>query len=46
MKYKIKVDYSTTLVFDDYEDFINAIGVLMNGGCKEMDIGIIEEEQA
>ena len=44
MKYKIKVNYSTTLVFDDYEDFINAIGMLFNGGCEEMDIGVIKEE--
>ena len=45
MKYVIKVDYSVRLEYTDFEEFTAALGTLIAGGLKKMDI-IIEEVEA
>lgn len=44
MKYVIKVSYSMKLEYKDYEEFTAALGTLINGGLREFDI-IVEEEE-
>ena len=44
-KYIIKVDYSVKLEYRDYEEFVAALGTLIAGGLKDLDI-IFEEVEA
>ena len=38
MAYRIKVDYTTDLVFEEWDDFINTVGYLFQGGIDELRI--------
>lgn len=44
MKYRIEIRYQEYLEYTEFEDFINAIKVLMQGGKKQMEISQVEEE--
>lgn len=44
--YKIKVDYSTTLEYTNYDDFESMIGMLFHGGIKKLEVEETEEEEA
>jgi hypothetical protein len=44
--YKIRIDYSTTLKYTNYDDFENAIGMLFHGGAKKLEIEeVIDDEE-
>ena len=45
MRYVIKVNYSVRLEYKDYDEFTAALGTLIAGGLREMDI-IVEEEES
>lgn len=45
MKYVIKISYSLRLEYKDYDEFTAALGTLIAGGLREMDI-IVEEVEA
>lgn len=44
MAYWIRVDYSTTLKYENYDDFENEIGMLFHGGIKKFEVGETDEE--
>ena len=43
MNYIIKIDYSVTLTFKNYDDFMSALGILAEGGVGEVKV-IFEKE--
>ena len=45
MKYIIKIDYSVTLTFCNYHDFMSALGILAEGGVKELKVMFEKEEK-
>ena len=45
MKYVIKVSYSMRLEYKDYEEFTAALGTLIAGGLREIEI-LVEEVQS
>lgn len=44
MRYVIKVNYSVRLEYKDYEEFVAALGTLIAGGLRDLDV-IVEEEE-
>ena len=42
--FAIEVDYATTLIFNNWDDFVNCIGYLLEGGVKELKIAKTSEE--
>lgn len=44
MAYRIEISYKEYVEYKNFDDFINAIGLLMHGGKKEMSISQVEEE--
>lgn len=42
MKYVIRISYSLELEFSDFDDFTAAIGMLIAGGQRKMDVEIKE----
>jgi hypothetical protein len=45
MMYKIKIDYSTTVEYNNFDDFTNMIGMLMHGGVKKFEVEETENEE-
>ena len=45
MKYIIKIDYSATLTFSNFDDFMSALGILAEGGVKELKVMFEKEEK-
>lgn len=43
--YKIKVDYSTTLEYTNFDDFENMIGMLFHGGVKKLEIEEVDTDE-
>ena len=44
--YRIKIDYSPTVEYTNFDDFTNMIGMLMHGGVKKFEVEETEEEEA
>ena len=45
MKYIIKIDYSVTLTFSNYDDFMSALGILAEGGVEELKVYFEKEDK-
>ena len=45
MKYIIKIDYSVTLTFSNYDDFMSALGILAEGGAEELKVYFEKEDK-
>lgn len=43
--YKIRIDYSTTLEYTNYDDFENTIGMLFHGGAKKLEIMEVDDDE-
>ena len=46
MKYAIEIGYSFEIEFRDFEEFTAAIGMLIAGGQRKMELRITDEEEA
>lgn len=44
MAYRIEISYKEYIEYKNFDDFINAVGLLMHGGKKDMRIFQVEEE--
>ena len=45
MKYIIKIDYSVTLTYSNYDDFMSALGILAEGGAEELKVYFEKEDK-
>ena len=45
MKYSIEIGYSFEIEFRDFEEFTAAIGMLIAGGQRKMELRITDEEE-
>lgn len=45
MKYKIEVGYTTDLMYDNFDDFTAAIGVLLDGGVERLRMEVVKEKK-
>ena len=45
MKYVINIGYSFEIEFTEFDDFTAAIGMLVAGGQRKMEIRIIDEKE-
>lgn len=43
--YKIRIDYSTTLEYTNYDDFESMIGMLFHGGVKKLEIMEVDSDE-
>lgn len=43
--YKIRIDYSTTLKYENFDDFTNMIGMLFHGGVKKLEIEEVTDDE-
>ena len=43
--YRIEISYREYIEYKNFDDFMNAIGLLMHGGKKEMSISQVDEEE-
>ena len=46
MKYAIEIGYSFEVEFKDFDDFTAAIGMLIAGGQRKMELRITDEKEA
>ena len=44
MAYRIEINYRDSVEYRNFDDFTNAIGLLMHGGLKEMKVSQVDEE--
>lgn len=42
--YRIEISYREYVEYKNFDDFMNAVGLLMHGGMKEMKVSQTEEE--
>lgn len=43
--FRIEFSYKEYVEYKNFEDFMNAVGLLMHGGMKEMKVSQAEEEE-
>lgn len=43
--YKIRINYSTTLEYTNYDDFESAIGMLFHGGAKSFEVMEVDDDE-
>jgi len=45
MAYRIELNYRDTVEYRNFDDFMNAVGLLMHGGLKEMKVVQVDDEE-
>lgn len=45
MAYRIEISYRETVEYRNFDDFMNAVGLLMHGGMKEMKVSQVDDEE-
>jgi len=43
--YRIEISYREYIEYKNFDDFINAVGLLMHGGLKEMKVVQVDDEE-